>query len=48
MIIINFLYKKNNKRCSKIFYDSKKANRFVYKINKSDNFILLSIEREIC
>lgn len=48
MITINFLYKKNNKRCSKNFYDIRKAERFVYKINKSEDLILLSIEREIC
>lgn len=48
MITINYLYKKNNKRYSKNFYDIKKADRFVHKINKSDNLILLSIEREIC
>ena len=48
MITINFLVKKSNKRCSMSFYDSKKANRFVHKINKSEDLILLSIERDIC
>lgn len=48
MIIVNFLDKKRNKRYSKSFYDSRKADRFVYKINGSDNLVLLSIEREIC
>ncbi len=47
MITINFLVKKSNKRCSKNFYDSRKADRFVYKIIKSEDLILLSIEREI-
>ena len=47
MITINFYDKNYNKRYSKSFYDSVKANRFVYKINKSDNLILLSIEREL-
>lgn len=47
MITINFLVKKNNKRCSRNFYDLRKAERFVYKINKSDDLVLLSIEREI-
>ena len=48
MITINFLVKKTNKRCSKNFYDSRKATRFMYKINKSNDLVLLSIEREIC
>lgn len=48
MITINFLVKKSNKRCSRNFYDSRKADRFVHKINKSEDLILLSIEREIC
>lgn len=48
MITINFLVKKSNKRCSKNFYDLKKADRFAYKVLKSDKLVLLSIEREIC
>lgn len=48
MITINFLDRKRNKRCSKNFYDSRKADRFVYKVINSSNLVLLSIEREIC
>lgn len=47
MIIVNVLNKKNYKRFSKCFYDHKKAYRFVYKVNSSNDLILMSIEREL-
>lgn len=46
MITINFLVKKSNKRCSKVFYNSRKSERFLHKVIKSDDLVLLSIEWE--